>query len=302
MQLSGRRYGSHVVAVVSAFVFSLFAATLTAQADDGCSVNTPAHCGDTSELVRSRGFASEIGKFLGEARADYLYPGNHPVSEQLLSVIGGPPDVPRRIGTFWLFTACRFHSCDEKGAVVLRPDGEPVAVAILHTLCGKPNRDIACASRDVLSIYWRPPLPQWETISDALSAWGKSAANAGADVYDRTESIALAPPRPADAPQLYGPYLAARSRLVSLGYKPIKSSMRPLRKIWSGAIAEAECAMDVDACNMNWRAPDGRVLQVSTAGPPHEDADLRKQRIVAEHWLTPTELRAFGIRQEPPER
>jgi hypothetical protein len=170
-----------------------------------------------------------------------------------------------------------------------------VAVAILHTLCGRTDRDIACASHDVLSIYWRPPLPQWETISDALSAWGKSAANTGADVYDRTESIALATPRPADAPQLYGPYLAARSRLVSLGYKPIKSSMRLFMKNWPDAITEAECAMDADACNMNWRAPDGRVLQVGTAGPLYGDA-VRKQRVVAEHWLTPAELRAFRIR------
>ena len=62
------------------------------------------------------------------------------------------------IGKRFAFTACRAHSCDEKGATVLEPDaGRLVALAHLHSACGKPHSSADCYAHETLTIFVRNP-------------------------------------------------------------------------------------------------------------------------------------------------
>ena len=80
------------------------------------------------------------------------------------------------------------------------------------------------------------------------------------------------PPKEAlTVPHLRGSYLAARTKLRLLGYKPIP--VNPPASICSDQrckqtirLSEGECATDVPACNFYWRSPEGRYLRVRTEG------------------------------------
>lgn len=89
-----------------------------------------------------------------------------------MEVLGGPPDDPQRIGARYRFTACRHHSCDEKGAAVLEPDGRVVATAILHTRCLEPKPPGGCSDHAVLTLFVRNPAREAPVIEN-LTAWAK---------------------------------------------------------------------------------------------------------------------------------
>jgi hypothetical protein len=89
---------------------------------------------------------------------------------------------------------------------------------------------------------------------------------------------AQCPSRPhrldAEVPRLKGRYLTVRDQLVRLGFAPyrlhvpsricVTTSCRTTR-----TLPEAQCAVDGPVCNMYWRAPDKRILQVGTCGDEH---------------------------------
>jgi hypothetical protein len=145
-------------------------------ATGGCSPETLDQCRDANRLIWSKTFAGRLRHFLGRRRANYLSEGKHLVSDQVIAVLGGVPDAPQRIGDLWRFTACRAHSCSEKGAAVLKPDGEFVAVAILHSPCGEPDRRIDCASHWTLSIFCHPSDTSSAVIGN-LSEWARAAVH-----------------------------------------------------------------------------------------------------------------------------
>jgi len=143
----------------------------------GCSPEALAKCRDTNQLIWNKTFEDSLRRFFGHRRADYLYEGNPLVSDQAIAVLGGPPDAPQRIGDLWRFTACRAHSCPEKGAAVLKPDGELVAVAILHSPCRELGRRMDCSSHWTLSIFIHPSSRSTMVIEN-LSEWGKAEVDA----------------------------------------------------------------------------------------------------------------------------
>ncbi len=135
-----------------------------------CAPTRLAACRDTNQLVASPAFTAAVQRFIGERKASYLYKDGD-VAAQQIEVLGGPPEEPTRIGELYRFTACRAHSCPEKGAAVLDPAGKIVALAILYSPCATADmRD--CNRREYLVVFMRERerLQRVEVVAD-LRAW-----------------------------------------------------------------------------------------------------------------------------------
>ncbi len=132
-------------------------------------------CRDTNQLVMAPAFTAAVRRFIGKRKAAYLY-ANGDVADQQIEVLHGPPDEPTRIGNLYRFTACRAHSCPEKGAAVLDPAGKIVALAILYSPCAKADmRD--CNRRDDLVVFMRERdrVQRVEVVAN-LRAWAVEQA------------------------------------------------------------------------------------------------------------------------------
>src|SRR3954451_21130346 len=103
-------------------------ASSTATEPSQCSIKHPEHCRNTNQLVWSAGFDRALRAFSGRARTEHLYNGS-PIDREMIEVLGGPPNKPVRWNGRFLFSACRAHSCGEKGAVLLTPAGQIEALA-----------------------------------------------------------------------------------------------------------------------------------------------------------------------------
>jgi hypothetical protein len=118
-----------------------------------CVPTRLAACRDTNQLIMAPAFTAAVRRFIGTRKASYLY-ANGDVADQQIEVLHGPPDEPTRIGSLYRFTACRAHSCPEKGAAVLDPAGKIVALAILYSPCATADaRD--CNRRNDLVVFMR---------------------------------------------------------------------------------------------------------------------------------------------------
>lgn len=140
----------------------------------------PAHleaCTNTNELIISDAFLAALRRFAGRGRAGWLYP-NGKVADQLIDVLHGPPDDAVKLADGLIrFAACRAHSCPEKGAAFLSPDGTIRGVAILHFACARAD---ACDDDYTLTLVTR-------TGGDALMAdareWAEGELKAEAADY-----------------------------------------------------------------------------------------------------------------------
>ncbi len=135
-----------------------------------CAPTRLAACRDTNQLVVAPAFTAAVRRFIGKRKASYLY-ADGDVATQQIEVLHGPPDEPTRIGELYRFTACRAHSCPEKGAAVLDPAGRIVALAILYSPCATADmRD--CNRRDDLIVFMRERerLQRLEVVAN-LRAW-----------------------------------------------------------------------------------------------------------------------------------
>ena len=151
-----------------------------------CLATRPARCGNTNALLWSDGFKDKVARYLGDRRRTYLA---HPdgregpdatgmtVAEAMLEVLGGPPDDMQRLGPYYLFTACRAHSCSEKGLALLGGDGQIVALGILHywNLPGEVEQRRCCGSEPDLDIYLRP-VDDITRVLPTLRDWGQQQA------------------------------------------------------------------------------------------------------------------------------
>jgi hypothetical protein len=136
-----------------------------------CSIAQPTLCRTTNELMWAKGTEPALQTFFGKARGDYLIP-DAPVWKQAREALGGPPDAPVRLkdGNL-LFTACRAHSCPEKGALVVTPAGQIRAAALLHYFC-TPAR---CADNARLALFYRDPKEADGLAARAIIGWARGA-------------------------------------------------------------------------------------------------------------------------------
>jgi len=152
-----------------------------------CGLSNLAACRTTNALIWDTGFRQALAQFLGERQAAYLWEGGS-VLGQARAVLGGPPDAPTLVGDLYRFTACRLHSCTEKGAVVLTSSGEIRAVAVLHSACAMAPRPARCAERTRLAVYLHPDADRALVVGD-LSHWAEDA------VARQYTPAGLTPPR-----------------------------------------------------------------------------------------------------------
>jgi hypothetical protein len=134
-----------------------------------CSMAQPAACATTNELMWAPGTEAALKGFFGTARGDYLMP-NAPLWKQAREALGGPPEAPLRLkdGNL-LFSACRAHSCPEKGAMVVTPTGRIVAAALLHYHCTPAG----CADNARLALFYRQPAEADGLAMRALIGWAR---------------------------------------------------------------------------------------------------------------------------------
>ncbi len=157
---------------MAAVLFALaLAASLPATGGAHCELTRLSACRDTNELILDKAFEVSVKRFLGLRRSSYLGRPDW-LADQMIEVLGGPPDDPIRIGNRFRFTACRAHSCAEKGAAVLEPDGRIVALAILHSACGAQPAANDCFAHETLDIFARSPVGA--DIVGNLSSWARS--------------------------------------------------------------------------------------------------------------------------------
>lgn len=110
----------------------LFSLTVTAPSEGRsyCSLSRPQLCTTTNDIVWDHGFQAELRDFTHDLPSRYYRSPSF--YAQARDLLGGPPDHRRRIGPGrHLFTACRPHSCDEKGAVVVNAQGQITARGLL---------------------------------------------------------------------------------------------------------------------------------------------------------------------------
>ncbi|MEN5361916.1 hypothetical protein [Brevundimonas intermedia] len=138
-----------------------------------CGLSSLSACRTTNNLVWDTGFGQALGRFLGERQAAYLWERGS-VRDQARAVLGGPPDAPIIVENLYRFTACRLHSCPEKGAVFLTSSGEIMAVAILHSTCATAPRPAHCAETMRLAVYLDPDADRTLIVGD-LSHWAEDA-------------------------------------------------------------------------------------------------------------------------------
>ena len=153
---------------------------MLATASPVCVPARPATCADTNMLVLSPAFRPRLASFLGRTRGSYL-DRDGPVIDQAIEVLHGPPDPPKRLTDgSWLFTACRAHSCPEKGAVALSKTGQVLAFGILSFDChrapaGKPR----CDDGPSLTLFVPHAVVRAPTAySTAIVQWARSSAKA----------------------------------------------------------------------------------------------------------------------------
>jgi hypothetical protein len=158
---------------------ALLLAAAPAPPPSACGLTHPAGCSDTNRLVGDPDFVAAVKRFFDGARGDHLYPGGA-LADQAMEALGGPPDPPKRLATgSWLFTACRAHSCPEKGAAVLTPQGRILAIGLLNFRCHKAAAGGSdCDKASHLDVYVRPGELDAARLIEPLDAWARERAAA----------------------------------------------------------------------------------------------------------------------------
>lgn len=149
-----------------------------------CDTDHISLCEDTNELIWSKGFADQVGAFIGEGTASWLYANGSRI-DQMIEVLGGPPQVRQKVGDdLWLYGACRAHSCPEKGAVIVSSKGDITAAAILHFTC-----TTTCQDDYTLTIIGAN---DDKTLSDAIQNWAQTTINDDARTYKKANPPKIA--------------------------------------------------------------------------------------------------------------
>lgn len=153
---------------------------------------TPAAAGDladyknTNQLVWDKQFKASVNHFFGGTKGSFLW-GDDLISAQLLEALGGPPDDLHKLDDgLVLASACRAHSCPEKGAVILKDNGVVAAALISFKCHGDPT---VCAEDPTLTIFLRDKLTA-ETATPIFESWANAKnAEAAALMGDEAERI-----------------------------------------------------------------------------------------------------------------
>lgn len=105
---------------------------VTAQETRTCTITNVKACNSTNALIWDDAFIEKLREYIGDRPTGWLYE-NGTMSGQMVDVLGGAGNQRVTFGDNLIrFSACRFRSCPEKGAVILTTEGEIKAFAIIH--------------------------------------------------------------------------------------------------------------------------------------------------------------------------
>jgi hypothetical protein len=255
-----------LISIAFALALAASPAPATPPAAGACTLLNPAACADAGALARDPAFQAALRQFVGRRVTGYLSTGGQAYGEAM-TVLSGPADPARRLRGLYLFTACADASCDDQGAVALRPEGELAAVAIVHSDCGERRHVGDCVAREVLSIL-RGPDDDLGVV-DALSDWARRGIAARPIVpgtairdLDRVEVVALSgPDTPSAAPQ---PRATVRATPA-----PAPLASAPLPAPPEAPVAPTEPAKPlIPAPRVQAQAPAPAPPPVAVAAPP----------------------------------
>ena len=143
-----------------------------------CALNALENCLAAEYLADAPSFRTALRAFFGKARGSYLGE-NLTLYDQGMYVLYSSGDAPEQLGDgYRLFTGCKAHECQEKGAVVLSPKGKIVAFGILSFHCHRAPPDQAgCEDGETLDIFVRSKRDSAATAYvDVVKAWGQAKA------------------------------------------------------------------------------------------------------------------------------
>lgn len=139
---------------------------LTALDRASCSIDKLAECESTNQLIWDPAFREARQAFIGDRPAGWLYEDGT-MLEQVAAVLGGPSKEPVYFSDGLVrFSACRWHSCDEKGAVVLTTEGEIIAIGVIHFDLSRQY-----TGHRMLTILTRQRDDRFHLAADYLVAW-----------------------------------------------------------------------------------------------------------------------------------
>ncbi len=142
------------------------------RAAESCLLSNLSACENINELIGKKSFQKEVKEFLSRQHGNYAVRGET-VSDQALDLLGGPPDIPKKLANATLFSACMADNCGEKGAALLDPLGRIKAIGMLDA-CNARTPSSDCFAHDTLTEFIRGEDERTAAIA-ALSDWAKSA-------------------------------------------------------------------------------------------------------------------------------
>ncbi len=169
--------------MISLLASGLLAASVgsVAPAKIACDIKHLTSCRDTNVLIWSPSVTRAMIRFLGRYannRVSYLY-ANGRLIAQVRDVLGGPPDDRRELPDGGhLFTACRPHSCTEKGAVAFDAQARITAVGVVNFHCGRLPKH--CSEGAMLDLFVRDDGEPTKVSRTAIIEWATAAATADA--------------------------------------------------------------------------------------------------------------------------
>jgi hypothetical protein len=161
----------------------LMAAASVAQAEEDCSLSSIAACQDGNALVWAKDFKPALKAFAGKKKVTWLGRA-HPLWDVVSEAMSGVPDDRAEPAPgVYRFSASRYQSAMERGAVVIDDEGKIRAAGVLHFNCGKKG----CDDSYTLSVILKQ---KDDAAAGWIEAWGReqAAANAARGGYSAGET------------------------------------------------------------------------------------------------------------------
>lgn len=155
-------------------LFAILLNTANNNSHISCSFRHIDACKNTNQLIGSPNFRETVAIFMdrqGRSKGNYLYHGL--LLDQQILVLGGAADVVTKVNQFYRFTANRYQSAEEQGALFTDQRGHIIATAILWSPCAiKPSKS-HCSIYNELTVFIHDSENQKSLIVDNLTAWAK---------------------------------------------------------------------------------------------------------------------------------
>ena len=167
-----------VLALALPFLLAATPALAQPEGYRDCSLQRLSACQNSNQLFfslhgRKKGFAAALNIFLRGTPPLYLEKNHWPPAQIAQQALTGPGDIHRRLPSGeWLFDGFTPHDATDRGAVLFRPEGAILAVALLDTSTDTPTARATPADYR-LRIYSHDT-PLAPALLRPLRAWGSS--------------------------------------------------------------------------------------------------------------------------------